>query len=357
MEASLAKSVPAYRQQSSSSEDDSDDDDETSWKRQATDKAKSMLTDSAYDFSGCPSAVQPQQSFNFGRKKVNNVWGAVLSEQLLSENMGQFSVLPNKWGRDRECESYDFTRKALDTRPDPDEPDDLFDDDDNAYIDDPVDIQDQAPREHAKGTKRSIRDRLGERSSGRPSRSRSPKFGRGRRAARSKSGGGKSGSPCTMEEDESVVVEVAAEIAERLQEPKKDLLERVVSVLGSSQSRKLLAMTEDIEAAGGIMTRDKSRRRTPGGVFFYLLKAHTPRSQSTLIFEEEMKEQEIYRRKVKKQRHKRLLERHAEKAAACKEESEMAQQAPDVAEAVDVTEAADVVEAADVDLEDGEILD
>ncbi|XP_029845107.3 phosphorylated adapter RNA export protein [Ixodes scapularis] len=360
MEAPLAKSAPAYRQQSSSSSEDDSDDDETSWKRQATDKTKSMLTDNAYNFSDCPSAVQPQQSFNFGRKRVNNVWGAVLNEQLLSENMGQFSVVPNKWGHDRECESYDFTRKALDTRPDPDEPDDLFDD--VGHIDDPVDIQ--APkkswRDHVKGTKRSIRDRLGERSSGRPSRSRSPKFGRGNRTARSKSGGSKPLSPSAMEEDETVVAEMAADMAERLQEPKKDLLERVVSILGTSESRKLLTMTEDIEAAGGIMTRDKSRRRTPGGVFFYLLKAHTPRDQMLLIFEEEMREQELYRRRIKKERNKRLLERHANQTAAFKEESEMAQRAADAevdvdADAEAAAEAAE--EAAEVDLEDGEIVD
>lgn len=29
----------------------------------------------------------------------------------------------------------------------------------------------------------------------------------------------------------------------------------MVSILGTSESRKLLTMTEDIEAAGGIMTR------------------------------------------------------------------------------------------------------
>ncbi|KAG0419235.1 hypothetical protein HPB47_004263 [Ixodes persulcatus] len=159
MEAPLAKSAPAYRQQSSSSSEDDSDDDETSWKRQATDKTKSMLTGRRLQLLGLSerrtaTAVLQlwQKEVHFARNErnlsraalclapqVNNVWGAVLNEQLLSENMGQFSVVPNKWGHDRECESYDFTRKALDTRPDPDEPDDLFDD--VGHIDDPVDIQ------------------------------------------------------------------------------------------------------------------------------------------------------------------------------------------------------------------------
>lgn len=332
METPGTNSVSLYRRttDSSSTEDDSEGEDESSWKRQSTNKAKKMLAEGGYDFSNSSTAVQPQESFTFGKKKVNNVWGAVLNEQLLAEDLGQFSVASEKvaWAHDRQCESYDFTRKALDTRPDPEEPDDLFEND--SHIEDVVDIQDSNPR----GTKRSIRDRLGERPSHRPSRSRNPKS-KGSRSRGSSSS--KSESPDAMEEDEAVTSEVASDIAKRLEEPKKALLERVVKVLGSKRALRFLAMTEDIEEAGGLMTRDKSRRRTPGGVFFYVLKAHTSKDQVQLIFEEEAREQELVRRRIRKERNKKLMERHAEQAAAAMTTTEPAPEAQD--------------------LEDGEIVD
>ncbi len=48
---------------------------------------------------------------------------------------------------------------------------------------------------------------------------------------------------------------------------------RVVGRLGADRARTLLARTQEIEAAGGLMLPDGSRRRTPGGVFFHLVRA------------------------------------------------------------------------------------
>jgi hypothetical protein len=45
---------------------------------------------------------------------------------------------------------------------------------------------------------------------------------------------------------------------------------RIVQALGRTQSRELLSKTLEIEANGGILVPDGSRRRTPGGVFFHL---------------------------------------------------------------------------------------
>lgn len=44
----------------------------------------------------------------------------------------------------------------------------------------------------------------------------------------------------------------------------------IVQALGRTQARALLAKTLEIEANGGMMLPDGSRRRTPGGVFFHL---------------------------------------------------------------------------------------
>ncbi|XP_065297695.2 phosphorylated adapter RNA export protein [Dermacentor albipictus] len=366
MEASVANSVTRYRDDrpNSTSEDDSDDE-ETSWKRQATDKARNAVAKAGYDFSKCAAlAGVPQQASPFRKKKVNNVWGAVLSEQLLMEDLGQVSVESShmvNWKNDRHCESYDFTRKDLDTRPDPIEPDDLLDGD-SATTHDVVDIQDSSSR----GQKRSIMDRLGERACTRPSRSRSPKLRGAGRQRRSKSDSSKSSS---SEADDEQVAEVAADIANRLEETNVELVGRVVQVLGVARSRKLLGMTEDIETTGGLLTRDKSRRRTPGGVFFFLVKANTSRDEANMVFGEEIRQRERMRRKYRKERSRMIREEHVALAAAAVPLSEATEERKDAEEPENLEDPVrpqepdsgcvevDMAAADDEDLEDGEIVD
>lgn len=182
----------------SSSDDDSEDDSETCWKRQATEGP-----------NGAPRGPS---------RKVNNIWGSVLQEQLLTETLEHCSVEKAWVDGDRACESYDFRRKALDPR--------------------------ESPPSSPKGCKRPVHERLGR---------------RGKTEEENK-------KPMSKE------AVVAQQIADRLKEPKKDLLERVVHILGEEKAQQLLNMAEDVESAGGLMTYDKSRRRTPGGVFFHLLK-------------------------------------------------------------------------------------
>lgn len=56
-------------------------------------------------------------------------------------------------------------------------------------------------------------------------------------------------------------------------EPRQiEIFARVVETCGIEMSNALLAETQRIEGAGGMMTVDGSRRRTPGGVYLYLLK-------------------------------------------------------------------------------------
>lgn len=59
---------------------------------------------------------------------------------------------------------------------------------------------------------------------------------------------------------------------------------RLVEALGKETARDLLANTLRIEADGGIQTDDKTRRRTPGGVFFKLAKDATTPKQRRDIF-------------------------------------------------------------------------
>ncbi|XP_023620195.1 phosphorylated adapter RNA export protein isoform X2 [Myotis lucifugus] len=79
---------------------------------------------------------------------------------------------------------------------------------------------------------------------------------------------------------------VADEITFRLQEPKKDLIARVVSIIGNKKAIELLMETAEVEQNGGLFIMNGSRRRTPGGVFLNLLK-NTPS-----ISEEQIKSQD-----------------------------------------------------------------
>ncbi|XP_038112089.1 phosphorylated adapter RNA export protein isoform X1 [Culex quinquefasciatus] len=64
----------------------------------------------------------------------------------------------------------------------------------------------------------------------------------------------------------------AAELARKLCEEKDDLMLRVVNVLGKEIPAKLFKETQKIEADGGMLIMNGARRRTPGGVFLFLLK-------------------------------------------------------------------------------------
>ena len=44
----------------------------------------------------------------------------------------------------------------------------------------------------------------------------------------------------------------------------------VLDVLGSDRTEAFLEQALEMQAAGGLATRDDARKRTPGGVFFKL---------------------------------------------------------------------------------------
>lgn len=72
--------------------------------------------------------------------------------------------------------------------------------------------------------------------------------------------------------------------AETLQEPNVDLLAAVAGEIGMDRFEALLQETLVTEAAGGMMLGDGSRRRTPGGVFFFLARKTMTGSQRQRIF-------------------------------------------------------------------------
>ncbi len=73
-------------------------------------------------------------------------------------------------------------------------------------------------------------------------------------------------------EDWRATQEIAAQLGETERGPLGQV-GRVVGRLGADRARTFLTRTQEIEAAGGLMLPDGSRRRTPGGVFFHLVRA------------------------------------------------------------------------------------
>src|SRR5256885_17267204 len=73
-------------------------------------------------------------------------------------------------------------------------------------------------------------------------------------------------------------------LAEVLQEPNHPLLTQVLRVLGPDRTAALLTDTLTCEANGGMLTKDRTRRRTPGGVFFQLVKERTTGRERRRLF-------------------------------------------------------------------------
>src|SRR5215468_2944632 len=73
-------------------------------------------------------------------------------------------------------------------------------------------------------------------------------------------------------------------LAATLQEPKRPLLATVLRVLGQERCAAILTDTLTCEANGGMLTKDGTRRRTPGGVFFQLVRERaTPQERRRLF--------------------------------------------------------------------------
>lgn len=63
------------------------------------------------------------------------------------------------------------------------------------------------------------------------------------------------------------------EITTTLSEPNVDLISRIVIAIGEERARALLDQVLAIEADGGQMTLDGTRRKTPGGLFISKARA------------------------------------------------------------------------------------
>ncbi|KAK2870724.1 hypothetical protein Q8A67_023251 [Cirrhinus molitorella] len=246
--------------------------------------------------SGAPVCAAPHARPAAGpfARKVNNIWGSVVQEQsqeAVAAELGIMGVEGSVSMSSRQSETYNYVlaRKMMEKEREEEEEGlkSMLDGELEGYMQ-----QTEAEQKEKSCTKRKrpAKDRLGPRAE---------MDLKGRYEL-------KEDDP-----DERVV----DEIAHRLMEPKKDLMERVVRVIGKKKAIELLFETATIEQNGGLYTVDGSRRRTPGGVYLNLLK-NTPSisdGQVKEIFHEE-NQKEYNNKKAAKKRRKRIVAKKMKQA-------------------------------------------
>ncbi|XP_029902163.1 phosphorylated adapter RNA export protein [Myripristis murdjan] len=275
-----------------SSDSDPDSDEEAAvWrrKRQKVSQAPPPPSSAARNFTYPTQPNPPQAPCSVpGGRKVNNIWGSVVQEQTqdaITAELGIFGMEGEVSMSSRSVETYNFVlaRKIMEKE------------------------REEEKQVRNQGEVSMLDSELDDYMKGRGSESGGSEAKR-KRPAKERLGPMavmdiKGRYEITEDDPEDRVVD---EIAYRLQEPKKELIERVVRVIGKKKAIELLGETATLEESGGVYTLDGSRRRTPGGVFLNLLK-NTPsitKAQTREIFlDENQKEYKSKKAAQKRRRH------------------------------------------------------
>lgn len=286
--AAAQTSAAAYRSTAKtveSSDSDSSDEEAAAWRRKRQ-KVSNAPQPPAYTTRGMPTPMHAPGALE-GRK-VNNIWGSVVQEQCqdaIAAELGIFGMEGEVSMSSRNVETYNYVlaRKIMEKEREMEKHGEEGE----------VSMLDEQLEEYMKGGDTE------ERTGGDAKRKRSAKERLGPRAEMDIKGR----YEITEDDPEDKVVD---EIAHRLQEPKKELIERVVKVIGKKKAIELLGETATLEETGGVYTMDGSRRRTPGGVYLNLLK-NTPsitKGQVRKIFlDEHQKEYKSKKAAQKRRRH------------------------------------------------------
>ena len=83
--------------------------------------------------------------------------------------------------------------------------------------------------------------------------------------------------------DQPVITQIMAALGETASQAEAQI-RRMVRTVGKERTLAFLAQTEEVEANGGMLLPDGSRRRTKGGVFFRLAKDRLTPEQRLRVF-------------------------------------------------------------------------
>lgn len=223
--------------------------------------------------------VRRPQAQSQDKRNKYNVWCTTVQEDLLTEDMVACDVTNNRrYG----VESYDYTIKY---RLDENEGKKTFTQNDNCN-------RFSNKRKHE--DRGNVKLRLGKREDN-------------HRKDNKKKTRVLADLNVTIDDD---VEDIAKDIANKLYEEKADLLLRIVQLLGASKAMELYKETQTVEADGGMLVMNGTRRRTPGGTYFFLLKRDDEISQERIskIFMEDRKETQRKTKRIRVKSRQKVVE-------------------------------------------------
>lgn len=295
------------------------------------------------------------------KKKSNNVWGSVVQEESIADSIGSFGVgrQLKDLGSDRGAETYDFTLVAkarreererlrregeagreagLDTEMDnywsrreersksrsrsrsAEREEEMQEGKEMQQTKEVKESEEMQEEGQARGTKRSVKDRLGKRADGGLAKVPIDRFKQEKLAA--------PGAPTQVVDIAEISLvegtdqDFGEEVAERLREEKEEMIVDLVKVVGRRVVWEFFQETQKVEREGGMVINNGARRRTPGGVMLHLLrKTERPELKDKLrkFFNDSQKED---RRKIlaaKKRKEKNFDKEMAEFLTARKQ--------------------------------------
>ncbi|XP_045471404.1 phosphorylated adapter RNA export protein [Harmonia axyridis] len=199
---------------------------------------------------------------NTSNKKKYDIWTTKVQEDVLSETLNSCDV--TKKDRSRDVETYDYTLSFKMNR---------------------------NSNKRTREDRKNIYCRLGKRSEN------------------DEKDNGKGASRIILDLHttiENTDEEIAKDMANKLFELKENLIERSLKLIGKEKCFEVFKQTQEIEADGGLSVMNWTRRRTPGGVFFHLIKTDDSIDQKlrSAIFVEERKKDSKERKKKQTQKWK-----------------------------------------------------
>ncbi|XP_050499294.1 phosphorylated adapter RNA export protein [Diabrotica virgifera virgifera] len=217
-------------------------------------------------------SLRPIQQLRTRKPKKYDIWSSRLQEETLAATLVNCDV--DKRDRSRDVESYDYTIAQR-------------------YYDDEEDVNRFSQIKERTNNKRtrSDRDNINLRHI-----QRSPSDDTSRGEARI--------IPDLTVTLNNAAEEIASEIASKLNEEKQELILSVINVMGKQKAIEFYEETQKVEEEGGMLIMNKTRRRTPGGVFLFLVRHdyHITLDQKNRIFGEERQRFKQYTKKKQKQK-------------------------------------------------------